>query len=453
MRSNILGAASLLTAAGLLLAGCTAGTSGPSSASSSGSSPQVTLTYSLWDPNQLPSYQKCADGFTAKTGINVKITQLGWGDYWSGITTGLVSGTAPDVITDHVAYYPELAASAQLLDLAPYVKKDNFDTAQYTGNLADLWVMDGKRYGLPQDWDTIALVYNTSDAQAAGYDAARLNNLTWNPKDGGTFGKAIAHLTIDANRVRGDEPGFDKNKVSVYGWALEQGGGVVGQTQWSWTALSTGFQYLDKNPFGTEYKLADPRLEATLTWWQQQIAAGYVVPFAQAGQLGLEPQLLQHKASMVSDGSWRINTWAGSKEPTFAFAKLPVGPQGRKTIINGLAPSITAGTKHPDEAWQLVKYIASADCQDVVAANAVVFPAIPKAAEAAAQAHKAAGVDVSAFLDEAKDSSGLVYYPITLKANEINTDAQAVIDNIQQLKTTPKEALPALATTINQLLH
>lgn len=432
--------------AALALAGCSSPGSAPAGDS------DVTLTYSLWDANQQPAYQACADAFTAQTGIGVTIQQQGWTDYWSGLTTALVSGTAPDVITNHVQYYPELAENGQLLDLQPYVDKDGFDTGQYTGDLAALWVKDGKRYGLPQDWDTIALVYNVDDLKAAEVDPASLDELTWNPDDGGTFGKLLAHLTIDKNGKRGDEDGFDKKNVETYAWALEQGGGVVGQTQWSWTALSTGFTYLDTNPFGTHYNLDDPRLIATLDWWQQQIEQGYVVPFAEAGQLGLEPQLKQHKASMVSDGSWRINTWSDATEQTFAYAKLPTGPEGRKTIINGLAPSITAASKHPDEAWQWVKFIGSPDCQNLVAEKAVVFPAIPAAAEKAAATHQAAGRDVSAFLEEAQDPASLDYYPITLHANEINTLAQATIDDIQQLKVKPADAMPPLAEQVNRVL-
>ncbi|GIH25062.1 sugar ABC transporter substrate-binding protein [Acrocarpospora phusangensis] len=413
---------------------------------------KVTLTYSLWDPNQLPAYQECADAFTASSGIEVKITQQGWEDYWNGITTSLVSGTAPDVITNHVAYYPELAANNQLLDIEPFVARDKVDLTRYTGDLASLWVRDGKRYGLPQDWDTIALVYNVKDIEDAGIDPASLKNLTWNPSDGGTFGELIKKLTVDANGKRGDEAGFDKTKVATYGWGLEQGGGVVGQTQWSWMPLSMGFQYLDKNPFGTDYKLDDPRLAEAITWWQEQMKAGYVLPREEAGRLGLEPMMQTNKAALVPDGSWRIGTWAGSTEQKFAFAPLPAGPQGRKTIINGLAPSITAGTKHPDEAWQWVSFIGSPACQDLVAKRAVVFPAIKTAATTAAETHRAKGVDVSAFTDIAADPNSLSYYPITGSANEINTEAQAVIDQIQELKVAPADALKQLDARVADIL-
>src|SRR4051812_38700093 len=83
------------TAAG----GPTATTAG---ATDSGSG--VTITYQLWDSNQQPAYQACADEFHKQNpGITVKLTQLGWDDYWRGIQTGMVGATAPDVFTDHLA--------------------------------------------------------------------------------------------------------------------------------------------------------------------------------------------------------------------------------------------------------------------------------------------------------------------------------------------------------------
>ena len=208
----------------------------------------TTITYALWDPNQKPVYEKCAAQFKEETGIDVKIEQSGWDDYWQNLSLAFNGGTAPDVFTNHVAHYLELASKGVLADLNPHLANDPVDFSQYTGNLASLWEHDGKRYGIPQDWDTIGLVYNVKDIQDGGVDPASLKNLDWNPQDGGSFGKLIAHLTIDKNGVRGDEEGFDKNNVETYGWGLESGGGVVGQGPWSWLALSNGFNYLDENP-------------------------------------------------------------------------------------------------------------------------------------------------------------------------------------------------------------
>ena len=41
---------------------------------------------------------------------------------------------------------------------------------------------DGKRYGLPKDWDTMALFYNTAMTDAAGLTAEQMANLGMEPE-------------------------------------------------------------------------------------------------------------------------------------------------------------------------------------------------------------------------------------------------------------------------------
>ena len=94
----------------------------------------------------------------------------------------------------------------------------------YQPGLADLWSRkDGKQYGLPKDFDTVAIFYNTKMLEDAGVTPAQLQNLTWNPQDGGTYEKVIARLTVDKKGVRGDEPGLRQAKnVAVYGLGVER---------------------------------------------------------------------------------------------------------------------------------------------------------------------------------------------------------------------------------------
>jgi hypothetical protein len=250
-----LGTVAVAAAMALSLSAC--GGSGSSAESAKGE-----VSYWLWDANQLPAYQQCADDFTkANPDIKVKITQRGWDDYWSTLTNGFVGGTAPDVFTNHLGRYGELAENKQLLPIDDAVKKDNVDLAAYNEGLADLWVgQDGKRYGLPKDWDTIGLFYNKAMLTKAGISEDQMKNLTWNPQDGGTYEKVIAHLTVDKSGKRGDEAGFDKNNVAVYGLGLNGGGDSSGQTEWSYFANTTGWTHTDKNPWGTHYNYDDPQV-------------------------------------------------------------------------------------------------------------------------------------------------------------------------------------------------
>ena len=95
--------------------GAAASVGGAAAATASGTA-SGTVNYWLWDANQLPAYQACADAFhAANPNITVKITQYDWNDYWTKINNGFTSGTGPDVFTDHLSKYPEFVNKQQIL--------------------------------------------------------------------------------------------------------------------------------------------------------------------------------------------------------------------------------------------------------------------------------------------------------------------------------------------------
>ncbi|MFG3436934.1 ABC transporter substrate-binding protein [Nonomuraea sp. NPDC047897] len=407
----------------------------------------VTLTYALWDDVQQGAYQQCADAFQqANPGVTIKITQNAWDQYWQNLTTQMVSGEAPDVITMQASYYPQFVKNGQLLDIDPMVRADKVDLSGYRPGLAEPWVKDGKRYGLPKDWDTMAVVYNTELAEKAGVD---LSKLTWNPADGGTFEKAIARLTVDREGRRGDEPGFDKTRVAVHGIVPELNDGSLGQNSWGNLAVSNGFGYIDKNPFGTRYSYDSPKLAETVAWFRRLIDKGYAPPYDKAGSLGIDAVLNSGKGALGMTGSWMIRTYLGSTEQKFAFAPLPAGPQGRKSAFNGLADVIYSGTKHPEAAWQWVKYLGSPACQDIVADNAVVFPAVASSSERALKAYADKGWDAKVFVEEAEAPDGTFLLPVSDHGDEIN---QIVGSALEEVWLGRKDARTAL-TTANQQVN
>lgn len=421
---------------------CSLGLTACSSGSDEGSGP-TTITYALWDSNQLPAYQACAAAFTkANPDIKVKITQTAWNQYWTNLTTELTAGNAPDVFTDHVAYYPTLVKNDQILDISSQVAADHVDLSQYQSGLAETWVKDGKRYGLPKDWDTMAIAYNTTMATKAGYSAADLAKLTWNPDDGGTFEKFIAKNTIDTHGRDGLDPDFDKKHVKTYGIELVYDDGSVGQNSWAGLAASAGFTYLDKNPFGTKYHYTDPTLAKTIDWMASLAEKGYAPAYDKNSTLGPDAVLNAGKAAMTITGSFNINTYLGSTATQkFAFAPMPIGPQGRKSVINGLSDAIYAGTNHPDQAWKWVEFLGSSSCQDIVASKAVVFPAIKSDSAKALAAHTAAGQDVKVFVDEADAKGGTVTYPITDHADQVNQEVQTDLESVWLGKSDAAAAL------------
>jgi len=414
----------------------------------------VTIEYVLWDSNQLPAYEQCASDFEAtNSNINIEITQLGWDDYWNNIQTGMVSGTAPDVFTNHLSKYPEFASKGQLVDLQPLVERDGVDTSIYIGDLAELWTRDGARYGLPKDWDTVAIIYNKEMLEAAGVTEEELNNATWDPETGGTFEEIAARLTIDANGNNALSPDFDPSNVEVYGIALPYSGGAYGQTQWSMFAVSNGWQFND-GLYDTKYNYEDPRFIETIQWYaDMSLEEGIAAPFADISSLGPDSLFTSEEVAMTTNGSWMIGFYAQNAPFDVGFARPPIGPEGRKSMFNGLADSIWTGTEHVEESWQWVKYLASPECQNTVGEFGVVFPAIESGVDNALAAYEERDLDVSAFTEQALEPDGTFLFPVTDNASEVSSIMMEVMDAIMLGNVTAAEALPEADAEVDALFE
>lgn len=390
----------------------------------------VTIRYVLWDTNQLPPYEECAAVFMEQNpNIVVAIEQLGWDDYWTAISTGFISGDAPDVFTNHLAKYPEFVALEQLVDIQPLVERDGVATDIYYPGLADLWTRDGARFGLPKDWDTVAVVYNVALLEAAGIDPAVMDTWTWNPEDGGEFEQVIAQLTLDASGNNGLSPDFDSSNVVQYGFTSAGMGGAYGQTEWSMFSASNGFTF-NNGVWGDEYYYDDPSLAATIQWMVDLwLVKGFAPRLEEQTSLGRTALFQAGNVGMVIDGSWMIGTYLAS-DFDVAFGRLPAGPEGRKSMFNGLADSIWVGSEHVDESWEWVKFLGSSECQTIVGQSGVVFPAIPDAATLSLNVREEAGFDVSPFVEQANEEGGTFLFPITDYGGEITTIMIETMDSI-----------------------
>jgi multiple sugar transport system substrate-binding protein len=432
----------------LVLAACGSGGSGTGGDSATGE-----VTYWLWDSNQVPAYQACATAFTeANPEITVKIEQFGWEDYWTKVTAGFVGGSGPDVFVDHLSKYGEFAQQGQIVDLDELIERDGVDTSVYAEGLIDPWVgPEGGTFGLPKDFDTTAFFYNTAMLDEAGLTAEDLWSADWNPTDGGTFEDVVARLTVDTNGVRGDEPGFDPSSIAVYGLGLNPNYEETGQMQWANFTGTLDWDYLDSNPWGTQYNFDDPEFQESIGWFYGLADKGY----APASGVFSEETLTQigsGQVAMGTNGSWATNSFLALDGIDIGIAPGPVGVDGaRGSIYNGVADSINAGSDKQDAAWEWVKFLGSTDCQDLVAEQAIVFPSIPSSSDKALKAFESAGVDVSAFFSYLEDGNRTFLPPITLQAGEVNALAKTALENIALGNADPS-SLTQANEQINALL-
>jgi multiple sugar transport system substrate-binding protein len=404
--------------AAVAVAGIVAALSGCSSSPSGSGSASGTVNWWTWDDKQAASYQKCLPGFEKENpGVKVKISQYNVNDYFTKLTAGFVAGTAPDAFQNSVPLLGEYASQKQIMPLDDLIKKNNFDTSIFSVGLSSWKYTDGKQYGLPLDWASAAFYFNQDAIKAAGYTAADIDNLTWNPDDGGTFDKTVAHLTVDASGKRGDEPGFDKANVKTYGVGSLSSSDFNGQTSWNAFASSTGWRLGDKDSWPTQLEFAKPVFSKTMDYVRSLEDRGFAPKFGSLTAPGTE-QLSSGKVAMIEGGSWDAPTYANVPGLTVGIAPTVKGPDGRSVISNSNANNIFVGTKNLDATWKWVSYMGSEACQSAAGVDGTFLPSIAASMKVAEDAQKAKGVDLSVFT-KALQNKELYAAPPTVNGQEL----------------------------------
>jgi len=370
----------------------------------SGSGSKVPITWWTWDQGQSASYQKCADAFNkANPDIDVKVQYYNWNDYWTKLTAGFVAGDAPDTFMNHPNYFPEYVSQGQLLALDDYIKSSNFDLGKYNVGV-DTWTYtDGKHYGLPKDWATEAWYYNEDDVKAAGLTDKDMQNMTWAPDGSGTFDEIVKKLTVDKNGKHGDQAGFDKNNVAVYGLMPMGLQGNNGQDSWSGMLSTTGWTLGDKANWPTRFQYDQPIFKKSLDEIRSYSEDGYS-PKNGAFTTEISDWLGSGKIAMAGSHTANLGALTSLDGVKVGFAPTTIGADGkRKSLTNSNGDSIWAGTKHPDEAWKWVSYLGSEECQSLAGADGTFFPSIPASMKVTQDALAKKGIDVAPFVKLVED--------------------------------------------------
>lgn len=427
----------------MMLVGLVAcGGGGSSSSSSNG---VVNLTYALWDQVEQVGYQQSVNQFMKlHPNIHVTIEQTPWASYWQKLSTEFAAGNAPDVFWDHLAYYPQFVQQGQLMNLSPLIKQSNIDTSQYYQTLINEWSYQGNVYGLPKDWDTIAILYNKQMFQKAGLPAP--TNMTWNPTDGGTFLQLAQKLTLDQNGKHPTDPGFDPSHISQYGYVSENN---PQEGFWNFIAMNGG-TLLDKQ-FGQNFQLNQPPAQQALQFLVDLINKYHVSPSAAEtnNNGGVAEQLFEgSKAAMIAAGDWELSGVSQQTKIPWGVVELPAGPNGVVSVFNGLTDAVYAKTQHPQEAWELEQWLGSSQSEQILGSGGYVWPGVKSDDQPFLQAWQKKGIDVSPFLKEAQVPT--ITFPITFGYNEASTDINNIFNQMYLGQLSVQQATSQAVQQANQ---
>ncbi|MEJ8548313.1 ABC transporter substrate-binding protein [Brevibacillus borstelensis] len=413
------------------VAGCSGGGSdtapnGGSTANQSGSATsgeKVTLTYGVWDKNQMPAMEEIAKTFTqAYPNIEVKIELTPHKQYFTKMDAAATGDSLPDVFWMNGPNIVKYASNGMLLPLDDKITADGVDMNNYPKALVDLYTVDGVRYGFPKDYDTIGLWYNKKlfdEAKVAYPDE------TW---DWTKLREAAKKLTDPQKGVYGiaARPWGQEN---FYNTIVQSGGYVISE---------------DKKTAGFD----KPETIEGIKFWVDLINEKVSPTVAQMEETDASQLFESGKLAMLYDGAWMASQFA-QNEYTKDKVDVAVLPKGKEatSVIHGLANVIAANTKHPNEAWTFVKYLGSKEAAEIQAKAGAAIPAFNGTQELWVKSIPQFNLKV--YIDQAAAAKP---YPVSKETSKWVQLEKEYMTKAFTGEMNVEEAAKALAAKMNELL-
>jgi multiple sugar transport system substrate-binding protein len=251
-------------------------------------------------------------------------------------------GTAPDVFAGCCDFFPAWAQQGYLLDLRPFVEADldpetvrDWDPAQVRA----LFTADGEQFGLPKYHGALALFYNKDlfDDRYVPYP-----DESWNHDD---YLQAMRRLAAGLT-LRGAQGVFpsmvdiswERLQVHINGW---------------------GGHFVDPTDPGRSW-MARPESLQALEWirarmWDDRFMASRI----DVDNMETRRAFIEGRLAMVEDGSWALKDILEGADFRLGITPFPAGPVRRVTLATTDGFGIYASTKHPEAAWELLKFLVS----------------------------------------------------------------------------------------------
>ncbi len=341
--------------------------------------PGVTLRFRYWgDFKEIAIIQGTVRAFERDhPGVTVHGERVPAGDeYVQKLLVEQAAGLTPDVIfcADN---YAAFAGRGMMLDLRPYVERDpSVKLSDYYPQIVHAFSSGNKLYALPRDIAPEGLVYYNKklfDRAGVPYpDGSWSWDYQPHPERGNKDFLTVAQkLTRHAAAV----------SDTVFGYSAGDNGWTMNNF-----VFSSGGAFADDIFNPTKLLYNDPRVVKAIQLTQDLMGKYNVSPSAvDLASSGVGPHELfaQGKVAMYVTGIWEVPRFRTEiKDFDWDIAAFPAGPTGLHGVGTGWSGyGITTASKHKQDAWELVKYLAGPIGLSNLARSGLAQPAIARLAD------------------------------------------------------------------------
>lgn len=345
----------------------TGGTGGEATATTGGGTGGSTFDPAAYKKNAIESgatLRVSSWGDTSEQGVNnaaldrfkqvypdVKITyEPVPADYQTKLIAQMSGGSAPDVFYVDPGLAYELIPNGQLLDLTPALQEVGRSKDDYFASLMGPFTgADGKIYGVPKDFGSLAIFYNTELVKTPPKEG-------WNQDDFTAFVK---------------ENNSGSGQTQVFGFSADPE-----FERWGAFALANGAKIIENN----KCVLNSDAGVSTLEWWYGLKKDGFATVPADVGSGWSGEAFAKKRIASAPQGGWMIPFLDDPKANfgvKYDAVSLPVGKSGGKAdLLFFNAWGASAKSKFPKAAAALALFLASRENEGAILQTGFALPAL-----------------------------------------------------------------------------
>ena len=312
----------------------------------------VKLKFTYWgSPDEKKAIEDACKKFTQKyPWITVETIQIPNSDYNAKLTAMAAGNDVPDTGYMSGDLGESWASEGKFVNLFDMFAKDT--ELKKEDFLDYIWykITPDNAWGISTAGECFGLYYNKDLLKAAGIDS--LPTTADKAMDWDTFVNLAKKLTIDKNGKTAADPGFDPKNIKQYGFLFETWSEPINNF-----IFSNGGEWASKD--GKEFTLNSPETAEAIQKLADLINVHHVSPSPLAARsLPAMSMAIQSKLTAMALGGQWINLDLGNAKVNYDIGVLP---KLKKSVTVGLSGATVffKGSKHPDEAWMLFKWMAN----------------------------------------------------------------------------------------------
>lgn len=318
----------------------------------SSSDEEITLKFTYWgSPDEKTAIESACAAFSElHPNIVVEAVQIPNADYNAKLTAMATSNDSPDAgymtadLGETWSKEGKFVNIFEKLDADPDMSKDDY--------LDYIWfnVSPDNAWGIATAGECFGLYYNKDALSAAGVDSLPTTAetaLSWD-----AFVELAQKCTLDSDGRNALDSGFDPENIVQYGVMFETWNDPISNF-----IFSNGGSWTSED--GSELTVNSPESAEAIQRLADLINVYHVAPNPVAAKSlpGMSVALQNSLTAMAIGGQW-INLDLGNAAVNYDIGVLPAM---KKSVTIGLsgASVVFKDSKHPDEAWELFKFMSN----------------------------------------------------------------------------------------------